>query len=177
MIRFTLLKYQNAYRGGNLSCERPVILYNSKFIQLGISVKIHANSILAVHCNHEKYGNIIIGNNVTLGEYTHITSLSSIRIGNNVLLGRRVTITDNSHGSSTLADMQKPPLKRDVFSKAGVCIADNVWLGDNVVVLPGVSIGEGSIIGANAVVTKSIPPYCVAVGNPARVVKDLRPKN
>ena len=163
--------------GVKLRCERPITLYNGKFIEVGSCVKIFSNSILAVHCNHEKYGNIKIGNNVTIGEYAHITSLTSISIGNNVLLGRRITITDNSHGTSTLADMQRPPLKREVFSKAGVRIADNVWLGDNVVVLPGVSIGEGSIIGANAVVTKSIPPYCVAVGNPARVVKDFRQKN
>lgn len=50
-------------------------------------------------------------------------------------------------------------------------IENNVWIGDNVVVLPGCTIGEGSIVGANAVVTADIPPYSVAVGNPARVIK------
>lgn len=163
--------------GGDLNCERPVILHNGRFIKIGSSVKIYSHSILAAHSNHKSHGNIMIGNGVTLGEYSHITSLSSIYIGNNVLFGRRVTVTDNSHGSSTYEDMKKPPLQREICSKAGVVIEDNVWIGDNVVVLPGVHIGKGTIIGANAVVVKDIPSYCVAVGNPAKVVKNLGPKN
>ena len=58
-----------------------------------------------------------------------------------------------------------------------VILEDNVWIGDNVTVLPGVTIGKGSIIGSNAVVSKSIPPYSIAVGIPARVIKQWNPEN
>ncbi|MNY78908.1 Galactoside O-acetyltransferase [compost metagenome] len=66
-----------------------------------------------------------------------------------------------------------PPAKRRLYSKGPVIIEDNVWLGEGVVVLPGVTIGENSIVGANAVVTKSIPKNCVAGGNPARIIREI----
>ena len=61
-------------------------------------------------------------------------------------------------------------MDRPLISKGCVVIEDNVWLGDNVCVLPGVTIGKGSVIGANSVVTHSIPPYSIAVGTPAKIV-------
>lgn len=64
-----------------------------------------------------------------------------------------------------------PPVERALTNDAEVIIGDNVWIGDNVVILPGVHIGDGSIIGANAVVTHDIPPNSIAVGSPARVIK------
>ncbi|WZX26707.1 acyltransferase [Bacteroides ovatus] len=160
--------------GKGLFCERSIRLWNAEYIELGDCVHVFSRSVLAVHKKDaDHHGVIKIGNNVTLGEYTHITSATSIFIGDNVLLGRRVTITDNSHGASNFTDMTIPPLQRILYPLKGVSIASNVWIGDNVVILPGVTIGEGSIIGANAVVTKDIPPYSVAVGNPARVVKSV----
>jgi acetyltransferase-like isoleucine patch superfamily enzyme len=66
-----------------------------------------------------------------------------------------------------------PPTQRSLFSKGPVKIGNNVWLGNNVCVMPGVTIGDGAIIGANAVVTHDIPPYSVAGGIPAKVIKQL----
>ena len=62
-------------------------------------------------------------------------------------------------------------MKRKVVSKGAVVIDDNVWIGDKVSIMPGVHIGEGSIIAANAVVTKNIPPYSIAAGVPAKVIR------
>jgi acetyltransferase-like isoleucine patch superfamily enzyme len=65
------------------------------------------------------------------------------------------------------------PSERDLYSKGSVTIEDNVWIGDKVTILPNVRIGEGSVIGANSVVTKDIPPFCVAAGNPAKIIRKL----
>lgn len=80
-------------------------------------------------------------------------------------------ITDHQHG--TLADSDIPVADRELVSKGAVAIGDNVWIGEHVCILSGVTIGEGSIIGANAVVTKSVPAHSLAVGVPAKVVEDL----
>lgn len=69
--------------------------------------------------------------------------------------------------------MKIPPAKRLIYSKGEIIIEDNVWIGDKATILAGVKIGEGSVIGANTVVTKDIPPYSVAVGNPVRIIKNI----
>jgi acetyltransferase-like isoleucine patch superfamily enzyme len=65
------------------------------------------------------------------------------------------------------------PFRRPLVSKGPVLIGDCVWIGDKATILPGVTIGKGSVIGANAVVTKDVPDYCMAAGNPAVVLKKL----
>ncbi len=69
--------------------------------------------------------------------------------------------------------MAIPPIKRQLYSKGPVRICRNVWLGEKVTILPNVTVGEGSVIGANSVVTHDIPPYSIAVGNPARVIRSV----
>ena len=106
-----------------------------------------------------------IGNNVSIGEYSHITCTNKATIGNGVLTGRFVLITDNSHGATTNDEIETPPLSRQIHSNGTTTIKDNVcWIGDKVTILPNVKIGKGAIIAANAVVTKDIPDYSVAVG-------------
>ena len=120
---------------------------------------------------------ISIADGSNIGSYNHITAINGIKIGTNVLTGKYVTITDNSHGETNISDLRISPMKRKVCSKGRVVIGNNVWIGDKVTILPNVNIGEGSIVGANSVVTKSIPPYSVAVGNPARIIKQLNNHN
>ena len=92
-----------------------------------------------------------------------------------MLTGTNVLITDNAHGLTNYSSMQLPPRQRDVVSKGAVSIGDNVWLGNNVCVMPGVVIGNGVVVGSNSVVTHNIPPFCVAAGVPAKVIKSLEP--
>ena len=80
--------------------------------------------------------------------------------------------TDNAHGRSVADDI--PPADRLLIYKEGTVIEDNVWLGDNVSILPGVRIGKGCIVGVNSVVTKDIPPYSVVGGIPAKVLKTMK---
>jgi len=132
------------------------------------------------HCILETYPNaglhpqLEIGDNVSLGEYSHITCARKVVIGNGVLTGRFVLITDNSHGSSLTEEIIRPPLARPIHSNGAVIIHDNVWIGDKATILPNVIVGEGAIVAANAVVTKDVPAYTVVAGCPAKVVKMIK---
>lgn len=117
---------------------------------------------------------IVIGDNCSIGDYAHVSAINEIRFGNNVRTGKNVLITDNAHGASDPALLDLAPNYRPLFSKGPVIVDDNVWIGAKSCILPGVHIGRGSIIGAGSVVTHDIPPYSLAAGNPAKVIKSLR---
>lgn len=128
----------------------------------------------AVYDGHERKQKPVlqIGDGVTLTNDCVITCANSILIGDGTLLGRGTLVTDNSHGKNTsLSELKIPPNKRIIYSKGAVCIGKNVWTGANVCVMPGVTIGDGAIIGANSVVTHDIPANCIAAGAPAKIVK------
>lgn len=117
---------------------------------------------------------LIIGKNCQLGDYTHIVAHKKVVIGEDVLMASKVFISDTSHGIYTGEKCDTPnsvPKERALVSKE-VKIGNRVWLGENVVVLSGVVIGDGCIIGANSVVNRNIPANSIAVGAPARVVKE-----
>lgn len=117
---------------------------------------------------------IVIGNNCFLGGDNHITSINKVVIGDNFLSGKWVTITDNSHGDTNNKELMGiHPSLRPVISKGAVVIGNNVWVGDKVTILPGVNIGDGAVIAANAVVVKDVPAYSVVAGVPAKIVKNL----
>ena len=116
---------------------------------------------------------ISIGRNCDFGAWNHITCINKIVIGNNLLTGKWVTITDNSHGDTDFDTLKIAPLKRIVTSKGPVVIGNNVWIGDKATILPGVTIGDGAVIAANAVVTKDVLAYSVVGGNPARIIKKI----
>ena len=116
---------------------------------------------------------LIIGNNVGINDDCHLACIHSIEIGDNVLIASKVFISDHSHGKISLDDLLLPPTERLLTSKGKIVIEPNVWIGEGVVILSGVRIGRGSVIGANSVVIKDIPPFSVAVGSPARVIKTI----
>lgn len=113
---------------------------------------------------------IQIGNNCTFGAFNHITSINSIVIGDGCLTGKWVTITDNAHGSTDKDQLLAQPSVRTLQSKGPVTIGKNVWIGDKATILPGVEIGDGAVVAANAVVTKNVPAYCVVAGIPAKII-------
>lgn len=117
---------------------------------------------------------LVIKNNVSITDRCIISAANRIEIGNGCLLGRDTFITDNSHGENiSINELNISPHERNIFSKGTVIIGDNVWTGKNVCIMPNVKIGNGAIIGANSVVTHNIPPYSVAVGSPAKVIKTI----
>lgn len=117
---------------------------------------------------------LFIGKNFQMNDYVHITAMQRVIIGDNVLLASKIYISDCTHGSYSGDEHDShpdiSPDKRPLFSQP-VVIEDNVWLGEFVSVLPGVTIGKGTIVGANSVVSRSLPPNVIAVGSPAKPIK------
>lgn len=114
---------------------------------------------------------IKIGEKCFIGEHVHITSCRMIEIGDNVLTGRYVYISDNSHGEITKESLVLPPTTRPLYIKGPVRIGNNVWIGERACILSGVTIGEGAVVAANAVVTHDVPPYTLVGGVPAKIIK------
>ena len=142
-------------------------------------IKVSKGFTTGVGCRLEAYPlnnetTLFIGENFQMNDYAHITAMESVKIGNNVLLASKIYISDCSHGSYSGNENDSHPdsipKDRPLFSKP-VLIEDNVWLGEFVSVLPGVTIGRGTIVGANSVVSKSLPEYVIAVGSPAKPIK------
>lgn len=163
-------------KGKRCLFQHPLNLVGIECIELGDNVFIMAHTTLAAYRKYrsQEFDPLIkIGDDVTIGERAHITSINNIIIGKGTLLGKSVTITDNSHGSNNINEYEKRPSERMLCSKGPVHIGKNCWLGDKVTVCPGVTIGDGCVIGANSVVTKDMPSYSVCAGNPCRVIKKI----
>jgi lipopolysaccharide O-acetyltransferase len=114
-----------------------------------------------------------IGDNVQFNDYVHIAVAKGVFIGNNTLIASKVFISDHNHGNyanENQSNPNTPPIERELFSRE-VHIGNNVWIGEFVSILPGVTIGDGSIIGSTSVVSKDIPAFSIAVGSPAKVIK------
>ena len=162
--------------GSGSSIEPTAKLGGLKNISIGRDCHFQKGlrlSALTTYMGKEFNSEIIIGDGASFGPNNHITCAQKIQIGNYFLTGGGVLITDNSHGRGLFSEMSIAPAARDVYSKGPIIIGNNVWLGDNVSILPGVVIGDNVVIGSNAVVVKDIPSYSVAVGNPAHVVKRI----
>lgn len=111
---------------------------------------------------------ITIGNNVTSTEGLQIAACSEVSIGDDVMFASNVHINDGMHGYE---HADEPYKYQKMFRIAPIKIKRGCWIGQNVVILPGVEIGEFTIIGANSVVTRSLPKQSIAVGAPAKAVK------
>lgn len=116
---------------------------------------------------------IIIGSNVSVQKDCHIGAINRVVIGDGVVFASKVYLSDHFHGEINAEALTLPPAMRPLYSKGEIIIENNVWIGEGVVVLPNVTIGENSIIGANSVVSKSIPKNSVAAGNPAKILRTL----
>lgn len=108
-----------------------------------------------------------IGDGTNIGHFNHIYATKSIRIGKDVLTADRVYISDNLH---SYENINLPILKQPIKQISTVEVGDGSWIGEGACII-GAKIGRGCVIGSNAVVTKDIPDYSVAVGIPAKVIK------
>lgn len=118
------------------------------------------------------YSNINIGNKVKIGTGAEfIAANTTITIGNNVMFGPNVTIRGGNHNTSVLGKYMYDVIEKKPEDDVSVVIEDDVWIGTRSIILKGVRIGRGAIIAAGTVVTKDVPPYAIAGGIPARVIK------
>jgi acetyltransferase-like isoleucine patch superfamily enzyme len=157
-----------SYFGKKSFIYNPLAIGNPQNIYIGNNVAIQYKVWLAANpqtgCGKSE---VIIRDGCRIGNFNHIYATSSIVLENNVLTADKVYISDNLHG---YIDIQTPICGQPIKQLDKVIIGEGAWLGENVCII-GASVGKQSVVGANSVVTKSIPDYCVAVGSPAKIIK------
>jgi acetyltransferase-like isoleucine patch superfamily enzyme len=165
-----LLSTQFKEIGAGSSIAPPFRCFGLSEISLGAGVVIHRDCWIQVIGGHgdEVSPKIIIKSHACIGMGATISAARQVVIGEYALLARNVYISDHAHAFQS-ADV--PVMHQGITGIAPVSIGRSTWLGQNVVVLPGVTIGEHCVVGANSVVNSSVPDFSVAVGAPARVVK------
>ena len=150
--------------------EHKQALLREMFGSMGKGVHVDID----FHCEYGKH--IFIGDKVIINMNCTFVDNNRIDIGSNVLIASNVQIYTATHSTKVDERMvQDCPEEQEICRTYAlpVRIEDGVWIGGGVVILPGVTIGRNSVIGAGSVVTRSIPANCVAVGNPCRVIKQI----
>lgn len=155
--------------GENVEIEYPCMIAGRDGISIGANTTILNGARIQNFSNKSLgKGTIEIGSGCYICYNFTALNIGKIVIGNHVLLASNVMITSENHGIDPESDipyMDQPLINKNVY------VGDGTWIGQNVCILPGVKIGKKCIVGAGSVVTKSIPDYSVAVGNPAKVIK------
>lgn len=160
------------YAGKNISFQSIALLKGCKYIDIDSNTCFGKELFLTAWEFDQNEPSLTIGKNCSFGAYNHITAINRITIGEGCLTGKWVTITDKSHGDTDVNSLKIKPVKRRMMSKGPIIIGKNVWIGDKATILPGVTIGDGAVIAANAVVTKNVSAYNIVGGNPAKIIKD-----
>lgn len=156
------------------SVALSVRVKGKKYISLGKGVTVQRSGWLLAFKKDEVKPDLIIGDYTAIGDFSHITAMHKVIIEDHVLIANNVYISDNIHGYE---DILVPVIEQEIKFKSDVLIGRGAWIGENVCII-GANVGRNSVIGANSVVTKDIPDFCVAAGSPAKVIKrfDLEEK-
>ncbi len=163
-----------SFGAGSVICFPHTTIMNERYIHIGNGtmigpdVALSAGMVPGQRCITDPV--VTIGDRCLIGRGTGIVGHLSIEIGDDVWTGHHVYITDQNHGY----DDPDVPIARQIQPERPVRIGDGSWLGHGSVVLPGSQIGRNVVIGANSVVTGTIPDHSVAVGAPARVIRRIR---
>jgi len=141
-----------------------IYIYRSLFAEYGNGFRFDPNGLYS-------YRNIHVGDDVNLGVCPILMAeLSEIHIGSHVMFGPEVVVIGGGHNTDVPGIYMTLVHQKSGNEDLGVVIEDDVWVGARAIILRGVRVGRGSIVGAGAVVTKSVPPYSIVGGNPARVI-------
>lgn len=160
-----------AQLGSRTVLALPIRLSGEERIAIGEGVYVGAGSWLQSLPDGDDHSVALsIGAGTSIAGACVISAVRSVTLQEKVLLARNVYISDHSHRFTQLGT---PILAQGIDRIRPVLIKKGAWLAQNVVVCPGVTVGEGAVVGANSVVTDDIPDFSVAVGAPARVVKAL----
>jgi acetyltransferase-like isoleucine patch superfamily enzyme len=147
--------------------QLPITIWGERRIVIGDNVFVGAGSWLRVIDGDGDVA-LVIGDGTSISGDCVLSVKQSIRVGRNVLFGRYVHVADHAHAYE---DIGLPVLGQGIKDLAPVEICDGAWLGQGVVVAPGVRIGRGAVVGANSVVLDDVPDFSVAVGAPTRIVR------
>lgn len=157
--------------------RRPCTLLYPDCLCIGDGTDIHANAYITPLKEYAeiKYNpEIKIGSGVYIGRYAYFVAIDSIVIEDGCVLSEYVYITDNAHG---LHPNNGPIMKQVLESKGPVHIGRNCFLGFRASIMPGVTLGDHCVVGANSVVTHSFPSYSMVAGSPARLIKVFSEKS
>jgi carbonic anhydrase/acetyltransferase-like protein (isoleucine patch superfamily) len=162
------------FMGANsVICFPPNTLFNEQFIHIGAGTMFGPQATLSAGMvpGQDMITNpvVSVGDRCLFGKGTGIVGHLRIEVGDDVWTGHHVYITDQNHGYEDL-DL---PISKQVMPERPVKIGSGSWLGHGTVVLPGAQIGRHVVVGANSVVTGTLPDNCIAAGVPARVIKQL----
>ena len=147
----------------------PDMLTNGRCIRIGKRVSILKGARMeAVGTPGDSRPKIVIGDNTSIQMYFHVGAAESVTIGRDVLIAGRVYVTDHDH---EFEHPTLPPRSCEGLRAKPVVIEDGAWLGEGCVILKGVTVGRRAVVGANAVVTKDVPPGAIVGGIPARVIR------
>ncbi|MDO8527435.1 MAG: acyltransferase [Deltaproteobacteria bacterium] len=166
-VRFQKMRW-SVWRKFRCFLPSSTIIATPKFIKIGKNLAL--GKFCQIYCQDPEKGSVLeIGNNVSLNSNAMIIANEGgkIYIGNDVLLGPNVVLRAANHSFES----KNIPIRSQGHKGGTIVLEDDVWLGAGVVVLPNVRIGKGSVVGAGSVVTKDIPPFSVAMGVPAHVVR------
>jgi acetyltransferase-like isoleucine patch superfamily enzyme len=161
-----------AFGSGTIICFPPTALYGEQAIRLGSDcvfgphVSLSAGMVPGQELLSDRI--ITVGDRCVIGRHSSIVGHFDIVIGDDVFFGPNVYVTDQNHS----VDDRALPIGRQSSDEEPVRIGEGSWLGTNSVVLPGVNIGNHVAVGAGSVVTGDLPEHTVAVGSPAKVVKE-----
>lgn len=157
--------------------RRPFVLRGRKFIDFG------NNLTTGYWCRFEVFQTdaedrvrLKFGDNIQVNDFVHICALDSVEIGDGCMFASHIYISDNSHGRYEGGENDSSPeIAPDhrEYITAPVKIGKNCWLGEGVIVMPGVTIGDGCVIGAHSIVNTNIPAASIAIGSPAKVIKQF----
>ena len=147
--------------------RKALHIKGQKFFKIGRDVSIDSNARIDVYKTKDVIPQLKIANNVMISFNFTALVTTSLVIDENVLIASNVFITTENHGINP----ELGPYINQQLVSGDIHIKRNVWIGEKVIILPGVTVGEYSIIGAGSIVTKNIPPYSIACGNPAKVIK------
>jgi len=171
LLLLPIRKIQFNRFGNRSEIIKPLLISGTKNISVGNRTTIREFArIEAINsfCGDRYNPKLRIEDHVTIEQGAHITCCDTVVIGEDTTISSYVYISDTSHTYKTKQSVLDQPLE-----VKPVLIGKSVFIGTGAKILPGVSIGDGSIIGANAVVTHNIPPNSVAVGVPAKVIKTI----
>lgn len=158
----------------NITLGKNVFIGESCWISTGTGegdIQIGENSFIAHRSTlAAQGGSIHIKKHVHISRGTYVNGIGNVIIGNDCMIGPNVVIISGTHNHDDVSI----PIRKQGSLRNQIVIEDNVWLAANVNVMPGITIGEGSVIGAGSVVTKNIPPFSIAVGVPARIIKNRK---
>ena len=171
---WTRLKYPLRQRGAGVCIDYTVDIAGVRFIEIGDESWVQRHAWLTVplvgmHAAEDR-AYLSIGKRVHIGRNSFIAASNRIELADDVLLGPHVTIVDHTHRYS---DRERTIREQGITQEGFVKIGPGAWIGAGAIVLGhrGVSIGENAVVAAHTVLTKDLPAYCMAIGNPARIIK------